>query len=555
MRLPLALAALVLAAIGAVWAWLGQPVPAPASPLAAGDKLPCVSYAPFRPGQSPFMAGLMIPAWQIDEDFERLAKITKCVRTYSTEMGLSAAPGLARKHGLTMLQGIWLGGEKEKNAVEIREAVKAANENPDVITAVIVGNEVLLRGEMSAIDLAATIRDVKGQVKVPVTYADVWEFWERNRDLANAVDFVTIHILPFWEDLPVSADKAVAHIDAIRSHMGEVFAGRDILIGETGWPSAGRMREGAEPSPSNQAEGHPGAAGACGAEELPGERHRGVRPAVEAGAGRHGGRPLGLPRRLFARLQVRLGPAGLRPSGLDRPGAGRHGAGARRVRRGLVDAAPQRKRAAERRRMGRGRRHRAARRPHHRAGGGGGAGREPRRRRLAAQHRHAGARGSLRRCWRRRASPRVRAWLRSRPSSIRRSGAPRPASSSRSPARAGGERGAGDRRSRFGLVFDPRYKDFQFAGLPPIIAAFAFYALAAPSGIKREDRHPEMDRGAVFLASPGSISRSTRPWPIGRACGPARCLSCSASLCGGALQGRANEMMSSPAASAARLPL
>lgn len=253
MRLPIALAVAVVAAIVATWAWLGSPVPAPSSPLASGEKLPCVSYAPFRPGQSPFMAGLVIPPEQIDDDFARLAKITKCVRTYSTEMGLAAAPALARKHGLTMLQGIWLGREPDKNRIEIDAAIAVAKENPDVIQGLIVGNEVLLRGELSAIDLAAVIRDVKARAGIPVTYADVWEFWVRNRDLADAVDFITVHILPFWEDLPVSAEKSAAHVDEIRTHVGEIFPGREILIGETGWPSAGRMREGALPSPSNQA--------------------------------------------------------------------------------------------------------------------------------------------------------------------------------------------------------------------------------------------------------------------------------------------------------------
>ncbi|MCS0503420.1 glycoside hydrolase family 17 protein [Ancylobacter mangrovi] len=255
MRLPLALAAAVCAVIVAVWAWLGHPVPAPPSPLSAGEKLPCVSYAPFRPGQSPFSEGLVVPAEQIDDDFARLSKITQCVRTYSTEMGLHVVPELARKHGMTVLQGIWLGRDPKKNQVEIDAGIKAAQENPDVVKAVVVGNEVLLRGELSATDLAGIIREVREKVppEVKVTYADVWEFWERNRELSNAVDFVTVHILPFWEDIPVAADKAVKHIADIREHVGEVFPGKDILIGETGWPSAGRMREGALPSPSNQA--------------------------------------------------------------------------------------------------------------------------------------------------------------------------------------------------------------------------------------------------------------------------------------------------------------
>ena len=116
-----------------------------------------------------------------------------------------------------------------------------------------VGNEVLLRGEMTAADLAANIRSVKSQVTIPVTYADVWEFWLRHREVYDAVDFVTIHILPYWEDFPIRARHAAAHVEAIRKRMAVAFPGKEILIGETGWPSAGRMREGALPSRANQA--------------------------------------------------------------------------------------------------------------------------------------------------------------------------------------------------------------------------------------------------------------------------------------------------------------
>jgi hypothetical protein len=110
-----------------------------------------------------------------------------------------------------------------------------------------------LRGEMTTSDLAAIIRSVKSQVSVPVTYADVWEYWLRNREVYDAVDFVTIHILPYWEDFPIRAKQAAAHVDAIRKRMAAAFPNKEILIGETGWPSQGRMREGALPSRTNQA--------------------------------------------------------------------------------------------------------------------------------------------------------------------------------------------------------------------------------------------------------------------------------------------------------------
>lgn len=254
LRLPIALALAVFALIAALWVVIGQPIAMPPSPLAPGEKLPCVSYAPFRDGQSPFDTTLVVPETQIDEDFARLSKITSCVRTYAIEAGLDKAPAIARKHGLGILLGIWVGFDPERNRKEVEEGIRIANENKDVVKGVIVGNEVLLRGEMSPMELSETLKYVRSKVApIPVTYADVWEFWERNKGLAADVDFVTIHILPYWEDLPVSAAEAGPHVDQIRQEMAEAFPGKEILIGETGWPSAGRMREEALPSPASQA--------------------------------------------------------------------------------------------------------------------------------------------------------------------------------------------------------------------------------------------------------------------------------------------------------------
>ncbi|OZA96530.1 MAG: beta-1,6-glucan synthase, partial [Rhizobiales bacterium 39-66-18] len=241
--MPLLLALVVGAAVVALAGWMGRPVAMPPSPLAAGEKLQCVSYAPFRDGQSPLIKGLVIPEQQIDEDLAQLAKITDCVRTYAVEMGLDKVAPLARKHGLKMFQGIWLGSERARNRIEIDAGVKLAQQYPDVIQGVIVGNEVMLRGELSSSDISAILREVKSRVgATPVTYADVWEFWERAPALAADVDFITVHILPYWEDLPVAADQAARHIDETRQHVAKMFPGKEILIGETGWPSAGRMR-------------------------------------------------------------------------------------------------------------------------------------------------------------------------------------------------------------------------------------------------------------------------------------------------------------------------
>ena len=253
LRTPLALLLISLGAIAAVWWWLATPINLARAPIDPNAKLQCVSYAPFRDAQTPLVPTTHIGPEQIAQDMAQLAKISDCVRTYSIENGLDQVPALAGKVGLKVIQGIWLGNNRLKNLAQISTAVGLTKEYPGVISSLVVGNEVLLRGEMTTSDLAATIRSVKAQVTVPVTYADVWEYWLRNREVYDAVDFVTIHILPYWEDFPIRAKHAAGHVDSIRRRMAVAFPGKEILIGETGWPSAGRMREGALPSRTNQA--------------------------------------------------------------------------------------------------------------------------------------------------------------------------------------------------------------------------------------------------------------------------------------------------------------
>lgn len=253
MRFGITLFALSAVAIATVWAWLGAPIVMPNAPLGPGERLYCISYSPFRAGQSPADPTTHIDARQIEDDLTRLAKLTDCVRTYSLALGVDQVPAIAKRHGLKVMLGIWLSTEPDKTRSEIETGIRLAKEYPDVIRALVVGNEVLLRGEMSALDLANTIRAIKAQVSVPVTYADVWEFWLRNAPLASAVDFVTIHILPYWEDFPIAARDAASHVSSIRQRVAQAFPGKEIMIGEVGWPSFGRMRDGARPSPANQA--------------------------------------------------------------------------------------------------------------------------------------------------------------------------------------------------------------------------------------------------------------------------------------------------------------
>ncbi|QOG11682.1 hypothetical protein [Arcobacter sp. FWKO B] len=220
------------------------------------QKLQSVSYAPFKNSESPmdFAKGFVIPEDRIDKDLELLSKHFQAIRIYSVS-GLESVPKYAKKHGLKVLLGVWVCADEEMTKQELQTMLKLTKEYPDVISAVVVGNEVLLRREMSGDKLGSYIKWVKENVSdIPVTYADVWEFWLKNQNLAPLVDFVTIHILPYWEDNPVSIDVALEHIQTTHMEVSNTLKEKKILIGETGWPSEGRMRGASIPSPVAQAE-------------------------------------------------------------------------------------------------------------------------------------------------------------------------------------------------------------------------------------------------------------------------------------------------------------
>lgn len=241
-------------ALALFWFWMAKPSSELIS-LEPNVKLQCLSYAPFGKDESPFDfdRGLKLSKERIDKDLELLAKYTSCIRTYSST-GLEDIPTLARKHGLKMWLGAWVSSDPVLTKKEIANMIALAKANADIIETVVVGNEALLRREVSAPQLVAYIEEVKKALpKITVTYADVWEFWNQHPEVAPAVDRVTIHILPYWEDKPIGVEHALLHVKNIRKLMMEKIPDKEIVIGETGWPSEGRMRERALPSPLSQA--------------------------------------------------------------------------------------------------------------------------------------------------------------------------------------------------------------------------------------------------------------------------------------------------------------
>ena len=246
------LAFVVVAALNYLWWWYpNKPVEIAGWTTAP---LQSVSFAPYRPGQSPLTRTFPTPD-QIESDLKRLQGKVGAVRTYSAGENLETVPQRAGKYGLKVWHGAWLNDNEKENLEQINLLIDHANKYKDTVERVIVGNEVLLRKDLTANQLRRYIRQVKQRVSQPVTYADVWEFWLRNPQLADEVDFITIHILPYWEDEPIGLDRREPdgkltiekHLVDIYKKVQARFPDKKIVIGETGWPSDGRMRSDARP--------------------------------------------------------------------------------------------------------------------------------------------------------------------------------------------------------------------------------------------------------------------------------------------------------------------
>jgi exo-beta-1,3-glucanase (GH17 family) len=247
---PALVAAVLLASgLALAWGWWQDGTPVRVG-SASRFQLPCVSYAPAqRAGHA--RDGLTVA--QLRRDLAVLAQRTRCIRTYTVSEGFERVPAVAREFGMQVLLGLWIGRDDAHNRTELATGILVARAHRDVVRAVVVGNEVLLRHERTPAQLATMLREVAGATGLPVTYADVWGFWVDHAELARDVSFVTVHILPYWDDEPVGIDEVIPYVDRLHADLQRIFPGKPLYVGETGWPTAGRPRGPVETGRVNQA--------------------------------------------------------------------------------------------------------------------------------------------------------------------------------------------------------------------------------------------------------------------------------------------------------------
>ncbi|MGZ5029948.1 MAG: glycosyltransferase family 2 protein [Methylobacter sp.] len=187
----------------------------------------------------------------IDHDLSLLENKVHAVRTYSVLKGLDKIPELAAKHNLNTTVGAWIDGNLEKNRQEIETLINVSKQNNPNIVRVMVGNEVLLRADITAEQLIEYIREVKRNTWRPVSTSETWDIWLKHPELVNEVDFIAVHILPYWEG--IAAEDAVDYVFDRYHAVQQAYPNKPIVITEVGWPSDGQPFKHATASISNQA--------------------------------------------------------------------------------------------------------------------------------------------------------------------------------------------------------------------------------------------------------------------------------------------------------------
>jgi exo-beta-1,3-glucanase (GH17 family) len=190
----------------------------------------------------------------MESDIALLSKSVKNIRIYSGSNTLGNIPELAKKQGLTVWLGAWLDSNHETNWTEIEALVNLANHYPQTITRVIVGNENLHRMDLTPSQLRDYLIRVKDSIAQPVSYADGWEYWLDHSEIVDAVDIITVHILPYWEQTPKPVEELGAHVEGILSKVSKRYPDKPLAIGEIGWPTFGRSRKAAIPGIPEQAQ-------------------------------------------------------------------------------------------------------------------------------------------------------------------------------------------------------------------------------------------------------------------------------------------------------------
>ncbi|WP_272149723.1 MFS transporter [Tenacibaculum aiptasiae] len=209
------------------------------------NKMHGLCFSPYLEGQN---IGDQLSENQIQQRMDIVAPYTDWIRSFSCTDGNELIPKVARSRRLKTMVGAWIGNDSDKNAVEIDNLIKLAKEG--YVDVAVVGNEVLLREDLSEEELINNILKVKKALPdISIGYVDAYyQFVERPK-LVEVCDVILVNCYPFWEGSSIK--EASEYLRKMFAVTEQVANGKQVVITETGWPNKGDNTEKAEPSESN----------------------------------------------------------------------------------------------------------------------------------------------------------------------------------------------------------------------------------------------------------------------------------------------------------------
>lgn len=202
-------------------------------------------FSPYQENQN---IGDKLSEAQIRRRLEVIKPYTRWVRSFSCTSGNELMPSIAHEHGLKTMVGAWISSDQEANEREINALIKLAKAGKVDIAA--VGNEVLLRGELSKEALIAYIDRFKKAVPgIPVGCVDTYYQFDKHPELTDACDVILANCYPFWEGYDIA--EASTYLQKMHTFVQNSAKGKKVIVTETGWPSQGEPVEQAVPSKVN----------------------------------------------------------------------------------------------------------------------------------------------------------------------------------------------------------------------------------------------------------------------------------------------------------------
>jgi len=204
-----------------------------------------ISYGAFRDGESPDNGKLTSKA-NILEDLKLISQRWHLIRMYSADQQSQNILEVIKEYQLPIrvMQGVWLSGHQTdaQNQQQINFAIQLANQFPDIIVAVNVGNEIFVDWSAHKVadmdKIIAYIRQVRSQTKQPVTVNDDYNFWNKPqaKRIANEVDFIGLHAYAFWNNKTL--EEAMTWTTGIYEDIQYRFPNHTVALCESGWPTS-----------------------------------------------------------------------------------------------------------------------------------------------------------------------------------------------------------------------------------------------------------------------------------------------------------------------------